>query len=166
MTFTLCDAYLAHQDDEVCRSAGGPMSRSRRIWITTATVIGALLIAGGFLTRRPYYNTMVYPLSAASAVEAIHIRINTDPERVTVRYNDQPAGRLQVDAHGFGWLKFDYRMEFDAHVVGRTLEIFLDVKAHSYFAELVHTLTLTLPRKTDHPVKVMVNGRWIDSNRL
>jgi lipid A 4'-phosphatase len=166
MTLTFFDARLAPQVGEVRRTAGGPMNRSRRIWITTAAVIGVLLISGGFLTRRPYYNTMVYPLPAASAVEAIYIRINTDPERVTVRYNDQPAGRLQVDAHGFGWLKFDYHMGFDARVVGSALEVSLDVTARSYFAELVHALTLTLPRKMDHPVKVMVNDRWVDSNRL
>lgn len=51
-------------------------------------------------------------------MQVVRIRINADPERVTVRPADPPAGRLQVDAHGFGWLKFDYRMGFDARIVG------------------------------------------------
>jgi lipid A 4'-phosphatase len=165
ITVTIFDAYLAPFAGAVQRNAGGPMSRSRRVWVTTAAVIGALLMAGGFLTRRPYYNTMVYPLAPISAVEVVRIRINTAPERVAVRYDDQPAGRLRIDAHGFGWLKFDYRMGFDARIVGRTLDVLLDVKARSYFAELDHALTLTLPRNAEHPMKVMVNGRWVDSGR-
>lgn len=166
MTLTLFEAYLAPLSGEVQTSAGGGMTRSRKIWITAVVVIGALLMAAGFLTRRPYYNTMVYPLTPNSAIEAVRIRINADPERVVVRYDDPPAGRLQVDAHGFGWLKFNYRMGFDSRVTGRTLDISLEVKARSYFAELDHALTLTLPRNAGHPVKVMVNGRRFDADRL
>jgi lipid A 4'-phosphatase len=165
ITFTVFDAYLPLAG-EASRTVGGPMNRSRRIWITTAAVIGALLMTGGFLTRRPYYNTMVYPLGSTSAVEVVRIRINADPERVSIRYADLAAGRLQVDAHGFGWLKFDYRMAFDARTVGRILDVSLEVEAQSYFAELDHAITLTLPRDADHPVKVMVNSRFVDSNHL
>lgn len=168
MTITIFYAYLA-PFTVVQTGPGairGQMTRSRRIWITTATVIGALLVAGGFLTRRPFYNTMVYPLAQSSDVDVVRIRINADPERVSVRYGDQAAGWLRVDAHGFGWLKFNYRMGFDARVVGHTLDISLDVMARSYFAELDHALTLALPRNTDYSVKVMVNGRLVDANRL
>jgi lipid A 4'-phosphatase len=165
MTLTVFDAYLAPSDGQAHRTVDGPVNRSRRIWITTAAVIGALLMASGFLTRRPYYDTMVYTLPPISAVDVVRIRINADPERVAVRYDDLPQGRLQVDAHGFGWLKFDYRMGFDTQVVGRTLEVSLDVKARSYFAELDHALTLTLPRNAGHPVTVMVNECLAHPNR-
>lgn len=158
MTLTLFEAYLAPFAGEVRRTADGSMRRSRRIWITLSAVIGALLMAGGFLTRRPFYDTMIYPLTPTPAVKVVRIRINADPERVAVRYDDLPQGRLQVDAHGFGWLKFDYRMGFDSRIVGGTLEVSLDVEARSYFAELDHALTLTLPRTADHPVKVVVNS--------
>jgi hypothetical protein len=50
-------------------------------------------------------------------------------------FGDQPTGRLQVDAHGFGWLKFDYHMGFDSPVVGRSIGVSLNVQAHSCFAE-------------------------------
>jgi lipid A 4'-phosphatase len=166
MTFTLFEAHLAPCAGEVRRTTDGSMRHSRRILITIAAVIGALLMAGGFLTRRPFYDTMIYPLTPTPAVEVVRIRINADPERVAVRYDDLPQGRLQVDAHGFGWLKFDYRMGFDSRIVGDALEVSLDVEARSYFAELDHALTLTLPRNADHPVKVVVNGRRADSNRL
>jgi membrane-associated PAP2 superfamily phosphatase len=166
MTLTVLDAYLAPPDGQDLRVVDGPVNRSRRIWITSAAVIGALLMAGGFLTRRPYYNTMVYTLPPISTVDTVRIRINADLERVSVRYDDLPEGRLQVDAHGFGWLRFDYRMGFNTQVVGHTLEISLDAKARSYFAELDHALTLTLPRNAGHPAEVMVNGRRVDSSRL
>ena len=165
MTLAVLDAYLAPPDGQDLRVVDGPVNRSRRIWITSAAVIGALLMAGGFLTRRPYYNTMVYTLPPISTVDTVRIRINADLERVSVRYDDLPEGRLQVDAHGFGWLRFDYRMGFNTQVVGHTLEISLDAKARSYFAELDHALTLTLPRNAGHPAEVMVNGRRVDSSR-
>jgi lipid A 4'-phosphatase len=164
MTVTIFHAYLAPFSDEVQSVPAGTVSHSRRMWITTATVIGALIMAGGFLTRRPYYDTMVYPLAPVPGLQVIRIRINTEPERVTVRYGDQPAGRLQVDAHGFGWLKFDYHMGFDARVVGRTMDVSLKAQARSYFAELDHALTLFLPRSIGHPVKVMINGRQVGSS--
>jgi lipid A 4'-phosphatase len=166
MSITVFDAYLAPLENNSHQASEAPVDRARKIWITVAAIIGALLMAGGFLTRRPYYSTMVYPLTPVSGIEDIRVRINADPERIIVRYEDKPAGRLQVDAHGFGWLKFDYRMGFDTQVVGRTLEVSLDVKARSYFAELDHSLTLTLPRDAEHPVKVMVNGRLVDADRL
>jgi lipid A 4'-phosphatase len=165
MTVTVFYAYLAPSSGESRSVSGGTLSRSRRMWITAATVIGALIMAGGFLTRRPFYDTMVYPLAAVPDLQIIRIRINTEPERMTVRYGDQPAGRLQVDAHGFGWLKFDYHMGFDSRVVGRSIDVSLNVQARSYFAELDHALTLTLPRQKDHSVKVMVNNRWAAADR-
>jgi lipid A 4'-phosphatase len=168
MTFTIFDAYLAPRTADAHQAAEETVNRSRKVWITAAAVIGALLMAGGFLTRRPYYSTMVYPLTPVTAIEEVHIRINADPERVVVRYADPPSARLRVDAHGFGWLKFDYRMGFGTRVVGNILEVSLDVKARSYFAELDHALTLTLPRDANHHVKVMVNGRGVRSqgNRM
>ena len=73
---------------------------------------------------------------------------------------------IEVDAHGFGWLKFDYHMGFDSRVVGRSIDVSLNVRARSYFAELDHALTLTLPRNAGHPAEVVVNGRRVDSSRL
>jgi lipid A 4'-phosphatase len=166
MTVAVFDAYLTPFPDEAPRAAGRSLSSSRKIWITAAAVLGALVMAGCFLTRRPYYSTMVYPLAAVPDLRVVRIRINAEPERITVRYGDQSAGRLQVDAHGFGWLKFDYHMGIDSRVVGSSVDVSLNVQARSYFAELDHALTLTLPRKMGHPVEVMVNGRRVDADHL
>jgi lipid A 4'-phosphatase len=166
MTVAIFDAYLIPLPGEAQKAAGKPLSPLRRIWVTAAVVIGALVMAGCFLTRRPYYSTMVYPLASVSDLQVVRIRINTEPERVTVHYADQSAGRLRVDAHGFGWLKFDYHMGFDSRIVGKSMDVSLNVQARSYFAELDHALTLTLPRKMDHSVKIMVNGRWVAADHL
>ncbi len=159
LTVSILAVYLSPFSGQVRQVSERPVNRRRRIWVTTAAVIGVLITAVGFLTRRPYYNTMVYGLPMEPVPEAVHIRINADPERVAVRYGDQSGGRLQVDAHGFGWLKFDYHMGFDIHRQGRSLYAVLDVKARSYFAELDHALTLTLPRSTENKVTVLVNGQ-------
>jgi lipid A 4'-phosphatase len=166
MTASIVYMYLAPISLEDKRVSGPPMSRSSRIWITATAVIGALILAGGFFTRRPYHTTKDYLLDLDQAVQVVDIRINANPERVAVRYGDQPAGGLlQVDVHGFGWMNFDYHLGFDTHTEGRTLYAVVDVKARSYFAELDHALTLTLPRNTDHRLAVRVNDRLLDGIR-
>jgi lipid A 4'-phosphatase len=165
MTITIVYGYLGPFTGTDQQASGPPVSRWRRIGITTTAVVGALIIAGGFFTRRPYHNTKDYPLILGPAVEAVDIRINANPERVAVHYGDQHAGRLQVDVHGFGWMNFDYHLGFAPHQEGRTLFVALDVKARSYFAELDHSLTLTLPRNSGHQVAVRVNGRLFDITR-
>jgi len=165
LTVSILAVYLLPFNGQVRRASERPVNRRRRIWVSAAAVIGALIMAGGFLTRRPYYHTMIYELPMEPSPEAVHIRINADPERVAVRYGDQSVGRLQVDAHGLGWLKFDYQMGFDTRRQGRSLYVVLDVKARSYFAELNHALTLTLPRNRAHGVAVMVNERLLDGIR-
>lgn len=162
MTVSILYAYFSPRSQEDRKDAGRPIVRSRRILITSAAIVGTLIMAGGFSTRRPFYETMVYPFEVVPDLEAVRIRINADPERVTVHYADQQMGRLQVDAHGFGWLKFDYHMDFNARQQGRSLYITLDVMARSYFAELEHALTLTLPRNIGDRVTVIVNDRLLD----
>ncbi len=165
ITITILYVYLAPFSGEDRQVSGPAVSRSRRFWISTAALAGALIIAAGFFTRRPYHNTKDYPLVLEPAVEVVDIRINANPEHVAVRYDDRQAGRLQVDVHGFGWMNFDYHLGFDTHTEGRTLYAIVDVKARSYFAELDHALTLTLPRNTDHRLAVRVNDRLLDGIR-
>jgi membrane-associated PAP2 superfamily phosphatase len=133
------------------------MSPRRRTWITIGTVVAVAIIATGFMTRRPFYRTMVYPLDLSPPIETIRIRINTDPEKVDVKYAQEPDGRLKVDAHGFGWMGFDYQMGYGTQMEGTTLNIDLHIAAHSYFAELDHALTLILPASVKDRVKVLVN---------
>lgn len=134
-----------------------PMSPRRRTWITIGTVVAIVIISGGFMTRRPYYNTMVYPLDLSLPTETIRIRINADPESVLIQYAELDDGRLKVDAHGFGWMEFDYQMGFGTQKVDRALNVTLHVEARSYFSELDHALTLVLPERIKHQVEVLVN---------
>jgi membrane-associated PAP2 superfamily phosphatase len=133
------------------------LSTRRRTWITIGTVIAMAVIAGGFMTRRPYYSTMIYPLDLPPSIETIRIQINTDPESVSIQYAGESNGRLTVDAHGFGWMEFDYQLGFDTQKKNSSLNITLHVEARSYFAELDHTLTLMLPAAVKDRVEVLVN---------
>ncbi len=138
-------------------SGAGRTSRRRRIWITIGTVIALVVIVGGFMTRRPYYKTMDYNLKLSPPIEIIRIRINTEPERVTIQYADQDIGRLKVDAHGFGWMDFDYQMGYGIQELERELNVTLHIEARSYFSELDHALTLVLPTHIKDQVTVLVN---------
>lgn len=136
-----------------------PLSPGRKILLTFVALTAIVIVAAGFMTRRPYYNTMVHPLNLSTPIEAIHIKINGEPERLSIDYADGTRGQLKVDAHGFGWMEFDYQMGFGARVEAGTVTITLHIEARSYFAELDHALTLTLPRGLKNRIKVMLNDQ-------
>lgn len=160
------EIYLPDVVTESSASRSRPMSHRRRTLITLASIIAVIAISGGFMTRRPYYNTMVYPLDLSSTIEAVHITINADPESLSVTYANQNKGQLKVDAHGFGWMKFDYRTGFGSKVEDQVLKIMIRIEANSYFAELDHALTLILPEHTKDKVKVILNHQVIENHRL
>ena len=83
--------------------------KKKRLWLTVATLLAVLVMAGGFLTRRPFYTTHNYPLSLSAEANTINIQMERDPERLTVLYAKQQQAELKVDAHGFGWHKFHYK---------------------------------------------------------
>jgi len=165
MVATALAYYLPGRTAEASDRDTGPISPRRRRWLTVGALAAIVMVAGGFLTRRPYYNTMVYRLDLPVAVEAIQIRINGAPESMAVAYDDRDDGQLQVDAHGFGWLEFDYRMGFGTRLENHTMNITLHIEARSYFAELDHALTLTLPVRLKGRVTVRLNHRSVDNAR-
>ena len=165
MTATLLAAYLGLFSAENCENVRNPYSRRRKVLVTVAVCTAVAAMAVGFMTRRPFYSTMNYPLAMTTSLDAVHIRLNADPERVSVKYSDEQASRLQVDAHGFGWLKFDYHVDYDSRISGRTLLVFLNIRARSYFAELDHSLTLILPEDEEHKITVSVNDHMVDGSR-
>ena len=140
------------------------MRKQHKIWGVSAIFAIMLVMAGGFLTRRPYYNTMVYPLVLVSHLRSIWIHINAEPERVAIRYEKETVGQLQVDAHGFGWLRFDYNLGFATQLKSGQLHIFLNVDTRSYFAELDHALMIELPESMSHQINVWVNNQLIESS--
>jgi membrane-associated PAP2 superfamily phosphatase len=151
------EIYLPDTIADVSAERSRPVSHRRRILITLGAIAAVITISSGFMTRRPYYNTMTYPLDLSSTIEAVHININADPESLAVTYVNQKNGQLKVDAHGFGWMKFDYRMGFRSKAKDQTLNITIRIEAHSYFAELDHALTLILPEQFKDKVKVTLN---------
>ncbi len=157
MVATALIVYWPREGPHSAKDTPGKISRRRRTWIAIGTVAAMVIIAGGFMTRRPFYETTIHPLDLPSSIEAVRIRINAEPERVRIEYAEAPNGELKVDAHGFGWMKFDYEMGFDAQKHDRSLNITLRIAARSYFSELDHALTLTLPLAVKDRVKVLVN---------
>lgn len=164
MVAVALEIYLPDAVAEVYTSKSRPVSHRRRILITFAAIIAVIAISVGFMTRRPYYKTMIYPLDLSSTIEAVHININADPESLAVRYAIRNNGQLKVDAHGFGWMKFDYRMGFGSKVKDQVLNIMIRIEANSYFAELDHALTLILPEHSKDKVKVILNHQVIDND--
>lgn len=161
MTATALGAYLPDRKSKAPDKSAEPMPSARKVLITIAAIIVMVAVAGGFLTRRPFYRTMVYPLDFSSPIEVVQININGAPESVSVRYAPEKDGCMEVNAHGFGWVEFDYQMGHATRLEGKTLKITLRIEARSYFAELDHSLALTLPQKAKDRVKVMVNNKAV-----
>lgn len=162
MAATALVYYLPYPRPETTTRGGTARSRPRRIWITFAVMVAIMAVAVGFLTRRPYYNTMVYPLELNSLVESIHIQINSEPESAKIFYRKGEKGSLEVNAHGFGWVEFDYNLGYGVRMVENTLNITLHIEARSYFAELDHALTLILPERLKDQVTVLLNRQRVD----
>jgi membrane-associated PAP2 superfamily phosphatase len=129
----------------------------KQAWITIATILVILIMAGGFLTRRPYYSTRAYPLELPPSILSLNIQIDQDPERFTILYAEQPQAQLQVDAHGFGWHRFKYRQTLAQQLMSKQLDASLMIEVNSYFSELNHGLTLTLPAVRKGQLKVLLN---------
>lgn len=145
MTATALILYLPRPQTTRQRAARPARSARRKLLLTTAGLLAIALVAGGFLTRRPFYRTYFYPFDLPPGISRIEVAINADPENFKVAYRDQQEARLQVDAHGFGWINFVYRLHFASHPAGNDLRLELQHETGSYFAELDHTLALTLP---------------------
>ncbi len=137
----------------------------KRIGLTLVVTVAVVLMTVGFLTRRPFYSTRQYPVAVSDSVSILDLQLQSVPERVTVLYADGPQALLQVDAHGFGWLKFDYRQRLNPQQAGGRLELPLEVEARSYFAELDHGLTLTLPASRKQNLQLLLNGRPIAAGK-
>ncbi len=117
----------------------------RRSWMPLIVIAILGLVAAGFLTRRPYYKSKDYRFDLTKEIHQIEIEINADPERVNLRYAAVSSPRLHVEVHGYGWVKFNLHMRFEAIARADTLRLVVHSDPRSYFAELDHALALILP---------------------
>jgi membrane-associated PAP2 superfamily phosphatase len=117
----------------------------RRWWIPLLVAVILCLVAAGFLTRRPYYKSRDYRFDLTKEIKQIEIAINVDPERVNLRYMAVSSPRLRVKVHGYGWVKVNFHLRFEAIARADRLTLELHSDPRSYFAELDHALTVILP---------------------
>jgi membrane-associated PAP2 superfamily phosphatase len=154
---------LPSQRHKRAQPLGGSLPRrTPRPWLPLLLVGALSLAAAGFLTRRPYYQTRDYPFELGPEVTRIELQINADPERVHLQYAAIESPRLQVEIHGYGWIKFNLRMRFKAVTRSNTLELTIHSDPLSYFAELDHALTLILPVADRERVVVFFRGAAVD----
>lgn len=145
------------QEEHVQELSAG--RNKKRLWLTLATLLAIILMATGFLTRRPYYTTRNYPFSLPADVVSLNIVTDQEPERVQLKYADLEQGHLQVDAHGFGWLKFKYQQSLETKLSHEQLDLALQVTVGSYFAELDHALVITLPSERRGQLELLLNDQ-------
>jgi lipid A 4'-phosphatase len=154
MTATALILYLPKSGAARRNSSQTQKSKGRKLLLLSGGLLAIGLVAGGFLTRRPYFNTTTYPIDLPADVTSIQVVMNSDPESFKVTYQDDKAARLRVDAHGFGWINFDYRQQFASQRDGHTLRLELKYETGSYFAELNHSLALVLPETVRQHIEV------------
>ncbi len=135
-----------------------PGIRIQKSWVLVITAAAVVLLLMGYMTRRPYYESDRYPLALDGNLTQIDIRFNEDPVRLNILYGNQDQGWLQVDTRGLGWINADTRLEMASLRNTQTLQFNLHMTVRSYFDELDHTLTLTLPRAFKNQIEVRLNG--------
>ena len=135
------------------------LTKSRKIWLCLAVGMATLLVVGAFMTRRPFFKTNEYPLRLNPDVKRIEIEINTEPERLLVKYDDRLKPSLLIHAHGFGWAYVDYTIHSKRLVTAKSLRWQFRVEAKSFFSELDHTLEVILPenRRNQMDIEVIPN---------
>jgi hypothetical protein len=131
---------------------------TQKSWVLAITAVAVVLILMGYMTRRPYYESDRYPLALDGNPTQIDIRFNENPVRLKISYSHQNQGWLQVDTRGLGWINADTRLEMTSLRNTQTLQFNLHMTVRSYFDELDHSLTLTLPRAFKNKIEVSLNG--------
>ncbi len=143
------------------QAAARPAGKRQKLLITSAVIVAIAVMATAFMTRRPFFSTNSYWLQIKS-IETIDIQTAIDPERIELFYADVPFSTLRVDAHGFGWMNTDYEEKLSQQQNGSELDLQLNIEAKSYFAELDHSLRITLPSSSKERIEVLLNGEPIN----
>lgn len=127
------------------------MKTGKRIGITIIVSLVAVLMTVAFMTRRPFYKTLEFQAPLPPEIKRIVIRMDSDPEQLAILPENTDKATLLVHAHGFGWAWVDYEIKPDIESRSDTLTFNLDIEARSYFAELNHSIEVTLPAtRKDH----------------
>jgi lipid A 4'-phosphatase len=132
------------------------LSRGRKILLIAGVCLASLVIAGTFMTRRPFFKTKQYPLALAPDTLRIEIAINLEPEKLQIRYDDRSKPALLIHAHGFGWADAVYRIKHRQIKAGSLLQWQFQVLVLSYFAELDHSVEVVLPENRRHKIEIEV----------
>jgi lipid A 4'-phosphatase len=132
------------------------LARGLKVWLILLVGAAAVLIIGAAMTRRPFYKTTEFKIPVSAAVNLIAIRINAKPEALSVKAVDGNTARLLVHGQGMGWAWVDYDVKTDFQTQNRILTIVINIKAHSYFAELDHSIEVFLPSERRNNIKVQV----------
>jgi membrane-associated PAP2 superfamily phosphatase len=152
--------YFPRRSAAAARAMPGPRAT---VLLTAALALGALLITAAFMTRRPVYETYTLPIDLPPAVHRIRILLNVPIEKQTLRYDDDPAGRLVMHAHGFGWVASTHRLVCRTHHLQNQLVIDCRVTAAGYYSELGHELEVTLPHRFEDRVTIAASSLKTDS---
>jgi len=126
-------------------------------WILAGMgLIIAVAMTTAFMTRRPFYETHLVHARLPGSTTAVAVSINTDPDRVDVKYVPGAQMTIRVHAHGFGWAYFDYGFHGAVHTTSDSMQVRITVSPRSYFAELDHTVEVILPESARGRVSVSV----------
>jgi membrane-associated PAP2 superfamily phosphatase len=153
VTMTATALYYCIQKIPARQSAvpGPAMKTGKKIGIIIIVSLVAVLMTLAFMTRRPFYKTLEFQAPLGPEINRIVIRMDADPEQLAILPENTDKATLLVHARGFGWAWVDYEIRPDIEARSDTLIFTLDIEARSYFAELDHSLEVTLPAaRKDH----------------
>ena len=152
MVSDICNEWLKRLKNRI--SFENTSHPARKKLVHGVVYLTAILIILGFLTRRPFFRVYDKALMLNPGTKELIIRTNVDFAGTKVIYTDQDAGRMEIQAQGFGFPNVSHICNIDILHDGNKYIISNIVEARGYYSELNHILAIYLPESFRDAVHV------------
>jgi membrane-associated PAP2 superfamily phosphatase len=137
-------------------------SKQKRLVIIFATLVAAAIVLA-FLTRRPFFETGYFYPQLPDNISEIHIGLDPDATKRTVRYSDRAPLQILIHARGFAWTgASDTKTVRSATTADTTYHVIYETETQGYFSELTYEIEVVIPSHRKNQMAVVftdANGR-------
>lgn len=133
-------------------------TRQKRLAATGAALLAALILAG-FMTRRPFFETVYQDgqiRQVESEIRELRVGLVGGIDQSTIRYTDDNHIRVLIHSQGFAWPGAALFLSVqDSTRSGDRLNVIWRLKTEGYFSELTHEMEVILPRRLEKRIRVV-----------
>ena len=142
--------------------------KQKRLVIILATLFAVGIILA-FLTRRPFFETGYFYPQLSDNINEIHIGLDPDATKHTVRYSDSAPLQILIHARGFAWTgASDTKTVRSATTSETTYHVIYETETQGYFSELTYEIEVVIPSHHKNQMAVVfkdADGRPHSGNK-